>query len=294
MPVSRVFTPGMWAELKELMLARGWSGVDQVEAAWSNDFAQRKIISSFMKDKALGEKRLASMPDRITNTINLADGSVANRPTVINCFGGDMSSVSAWWAEWKRFMFKERINLPSGSSTAPADMLQKIKRSKYPALTAEEEAISIPLQTLAQAIFDAVLVHIVNSVSPGAKWQTLQRQMCDSLNRRKDERTVSILAKTYSEASVIFLQESAAVFVRKIEAHDELGGRYAVGRSSTLDAKRDQNSVLLLRRSFFREDSACHDAADGRRHLNPPIACLNVLTTRPFFRAQPSSTIPRR
>ena len=59
-PVSRVFTPGMWAELKELMLARGWAGVEQVEALWSSDFAQRKIITAFMKDKALGEKRLAS------------------------------------------------------------------------------------------------------------------------------------------------------------------------------------------------------------------------------------------
>ena len=49
----------------------------------------------------------------------------------------------------------------------------------------EEEAISVPLQTLAQAIFDAVLVHIVNSVSPGGKWQRLQQQMCESLNRRK-------------------------------------------------------------------------------------------------------------
>ena len=43
----------------------------------------------------------------------------------------------------------------------------------------------MPLQTLAQAIFDAVLVHIVNSVSPGGKWQRLQQQMCESLNRRK-------------------------------------------------------------------------------------------------------------
>ena len=32
-----------------------------------------------------------------------------------------------------------------------AGMLSKIKRSKYPAITAQEEAISIPLQTLAQA-----------------------------------------------------------------------------------------------------------------------------------------------
>ena len=37
-----------------------------------------------------------------------------------------------------------------GVTTVPAKMLQKIRRSKYPAVTAEEEAISIPLQTLCQ------------------------------------------------------------------------------------------------------------------------------------------------
>ena len=42
------------------------------------------------------------MPDRVTNTINLAGGrGVANRPTVINCFAGDMTSSVRWWANWK-------------------------------------------------------------------------------------------------------------------------------------------------------------------------------------------------
>lgn len=38
-----------------------------------------------MKDGKLGEKRLASMPDRITNTIRTTTGPVY-RPTVINCY----------------------------------------------------------------------------------------------------------------------------------------------------------------------------------------------------------------
>ena len=59
-PVARVFTPQMWTELKDLMTQRGWSGVNEVEALWTSDFSQRRIISGFMKDKALGEKRLAS------------------------------------------------------------------------------------------------------------------------------------------------------------------------------------------------------------------------------------------
>ena len=40
--------------------------------------AGRKIISGFMKDKELGKKRLMSMPDRTTNTINLGGGGTAD------------------------------------------------------------------------------------------------------------------------------------------------------------------------------------------------------------------------
>ena len=37
-----------------------------------------------------------------------------------------------------------------GAATLPANLLQPIKRAKYPALSPEEEAISLPLQTLCQ------------------------------------------------------------------------------------------------------------------------------------------------
>jgi len=254
--VSEVFTPVMFGELKAHMAERSWPGLDDVERLWNDDFSQRKIISGFMKDRALGDKRLASMPDRVTNTINLADGGVANRPTVINCFAGDMSSVPRWWTEWQQFMFIKGLRLPNKSElTVPAAMLGKIKRSKYPAITVAEEVISIPLQTLAQAIFDAVLVHIVNSVSANAKWQRLQQQMCDSLNRRKDERTLAILSRTYSDAKLVFLQETAGVFVGKASRHEELSSRYFIAKAAMLDAKRDQNSIMLLGRSYFREES---------------------------------------
>jgi len=115
-PVSQVFTPAMWAELKVLMTAQGWGGVEETEATgqlpntpctpnpkpldpnpnpnprrhpraltlahtltpnlalslnqamWLQSFGARPIITGFMKDRSLGEKRLTSMPDRVTNT----------------------------------------------------------------------------------------------------------------------------------------------------------------------------------------------------------------------------------
>ena len=93
------------------------------------------------------------MPDRVTNTIRTASGSVM-RPTVINCFsGGDLGSGDAWWANWKAFFFSKKID-----GKPVYELLLPIKRSKYPALSEAEEKISIPLQTLAGAIFDAILV----------------------------------------------------------------------------------------------------------------------------------------
>lgn len=86
LPVREVLTSEMVARLVEAMRARGWVGVEETAAAWDADFSQRRIISGFLKDKTLGSKRLASMPDRVTNTIGLADGTTACRPAVINMY----------------------------------------------------------------------------------------------------------------------------------------------------------------------------------------------------------------
>jgi len=75
--VSEVFTPAMFDELERNMIAVGWDGVAETRQRWESDYKNRKIISQFMKDGELGLKRLASMPDRTTNTVNLANGGNA-------------------------------------------------------------------------------------------------------------------------------------------------------------------------------------------------------------------------
>jgi len=250
-PVSSVFTAEMWAELKALMEAQGWDAA-AVETLWLEDFSQRKIIAGFMKDTSLGEKRFASMPDRVTNTINTADGGKVNRPTVISCFGGDMSSMAAWWREWKTFMFEKPVTVTAKGQTKsqlPAAMLPPIKRAKYPAVTEAEEAISVPLQALCIAIFDAVLVHIVSTASPDGTWLRLKAQMLESLYAKKDGRLMEIMGSTYADADVIFLQEVAGEFVRKLRG-SELNSRYVVAAPDQTSAS-DQNSLLLLSRRYF-------------------------------------------
>jgi hypothetical protein len=75
--VSDVFTQEMFDTLVQQMTNVGWTGIEETKELWESDYKHRNIISGFMKDGELGLKRLASMPDRTTNTVALADGSTA-------------------------------------------------------------------------------------------------------------------------------------------------------------------------------------------------------------------------
>mmetsp|Transcript_18646 Transcript_18646/g.58287 ORF Transcript_18646/g.58287 Transcript_18646/m.58287 type:complete len:571 (-) Transcript_18646:45-1757(-) len=254
-PVSEVFTDAMWGELEAAMTGAGWAGVPDVAAIWNGDFRNRKIVTEFLKDGTLGKKRLASMPDRVTNTIRTASGSVM-RPTVINCFsGGDLGSGDAWWANWKAFFFSKKID-----GKPVYELLLPIKRSKYPALSEAEEKISIPLQTLAGAIFDAILVHMMNAVAPKT-WQPLRAELCAALNSKKDARTAKILETVYGDADVVFLQETAASFGAAAKA-GPLGASYHVVSPASLDPKRDQNSLVLLSRARFPDAARVSELSD--------------------------------
>eukprot|EP00038_Savillea_parva_P010642 m.191668 g.191668 ORF g.191668 m.191668 type:complete len:578 (-) comp18421_c0_seq1:153-1886(-) len=248
-PVHTVFSDTMFAELAARMKKLGWDdkgGVAATEALWQKDFRNRKIIAEFMKDGTLGDKRLASMPDRTTNTILTADGPVY-RPTVINCYGGDLGSIRKWWEQWREFVFNTQVKL--GSDTKPvSDLLIPIKRSKYPALTEAEEKISIPLQTMAGAIFDSILVYIVNKVSPN-HWQGLRKEVCDALNLKKTDHTLGIIATTYVHSHIICLQEVAKEFITTAQ-NDARLQHFVVVTPPEL-GKRDQNSVVLLNGNMF-------------------------------------------
>lgn len=101
--VKEVFTDKMFEELAVQMLKIGWTGVEETRQLWQTDYKNRKIISGFVKDGMLGKKRLASMPDRVTNTIHTSSDESVMRPTVINCFAGDLGTTEAWWSRWLDF-----------------------------------------------------------------------------------------------------------------------------------------------------------------------------------------------
>merc|ERR1711871_822443 len=59
-PVSQVFTQKMFDSLADKMERVGWKGVDEVRERYRSEYANRTIISGFIKDGMIGKKRLAS------------------------------------------------------------------------------------------------------------------------------------------------------------------------------------------------------------------------------------------
>lgn len=251
-PVKNVFTEEMFTKLDARMTKVGWNSV---RSYWEKEFQDRNIVSGFLKDPLLGSKRLASMPDRITNTINVQGGEgQVFRPTVINMYAGDLSTLDKWYAAWETFMFDGKLKIKDKEgvkSKIPYELLQKIKKAKYPDITEQEEKDSLPLQTMCGAIFDAILVHMMNTVatSPDA-WQDLKKTMVENLNKKKVPHTLQILETTYGDADIILLQEVSSSFIDQASA-SKLGKIFHIIAPAELDAVRDQNSVIFLKKELF-------------------------------------------
>jgi len=266
-PVGEVFT--QYEELAQSMSSAGWTGLEAVSQMWKSDLSQRRIVSEFLTDKSLGSKRFVSMPDRITNTINVSNSSQpVCRPTVINQYIGSLGSVQEWWPKWHAFMFQDALEIDvkgKVQTLQPFKMLGKISRAKYPAVTEEEEAISLPLQTLCMAIFDAVLVHIMSQLSPDGHWQTIKKSMVEAMITQKDQRILDILKGACADTDVICLQEVAASFEQKLKA--ALGSMYEIHAPFDADAKRNQNSILLLRRATFSQGAAAEVTSQAKSFM---------------------------
>lgn len=250
-PVRDVFTEDMYTELRQKMASEGWEGLDVVDRHWKDDYGGRKIISGFLKDKSIGDKRLASMPDRLTNTINVETSeSPVCRPTVVNNFCESLASVKEWWPLWRDFFFVTKLQvLVKGASKEkrPCEMLAPINRDKYPAITAEEEKVSVPLQVVCMAIFDAVLVHLMNAVLPKGGWQPIKKSIVDALFSKKSANVLKVLRDACAGADILCLQECAHTFADG----DTFLETYHKVVPGDADPSRAQNSIVLLKKDRF-------------------------------------------
>ena len=180
--VSKVFTPAMFDTLDARLVSLGWKSM---RTYWETEFMNRKIVSDFLKDPTLGSKRLVSMPDRYTNLIRTVNGDTVYRPTIISMFEGDLGTQTKWWTTWQTFMFDTQLDMGGGGTKAVWQILKPIDRSKYPAITEQEETDSLPLQTLSVAIFDAILVNMMNTLSTPDIWQPMKRTLVNNLVKTK-------------------------------------------------------------------------------------------------------------
>jgi hypothetical protein len=269
----------MLNEMIEFMKQAGWSGLEETKAQYHSVYKNKKIVTEFIRDETIGKKRLTSMPDRLTNTIETSSGDIILRPTVINCYSEPLDTLDLWWASWKRFMFLDSISLKAKASSASSsssssstksvkitDIIQPIKRAKYPAITEEEEKISKPLQVMTLAIFDAILVHMMNTLdhqpssatttataaaasastsgsTPALKgsalsttatvgaqpWFQIRNTICEKLNKNKNQRTIEILTSAFYSppaTDIVFLQEVGKTFQSTAKRHERFNALY--------------------------------------------------------------------
>jgi hypothetical protein len=100
------------------------------------------------------------------------------------------------------------------------------------------------------AIFDAILVHMMNTVSPPSVWQDIKKTMVSELIKMKFPHTLQILEQMYMDSDVITLQEVSSSFV-DLMSQSNIGSRFYVVAPGNMDTARDQNSVILLNRITF-------------------------------------------
>jgi len=247
-------------------------------------------VSDFLRDAEIGAKRLCSMPDRVTNTASTALGTTT-RPTVINCYDVPLMNEEEWFERWLEYVFETRVRGVDGTETTMFERFIPIKRAKYPAASEAEEEASIPLQALYLCAFDAALVRVATQAAGSFEgWQKIRAELVDSLVKFKTERTLDVLEKCLlspdeDEAaaaaaaaadgtlSVCFLQEVGASFVEAMRSREGLVSRYDIHCPEEMDAKRDQNSILLVSKSFA-------DGADAVEVTRDVMASLGEASSK--------------
>ena len=265
--ISSIFTENMYKTLRNEFAIQGIGNLDKLDQIWYEDISNRNSISDFMTDISLGKKRLISMPERITSSIRTELGNVTYRPSAITGSREELNTVEQWWSAWIKFMFSTPIRIRGTEHPNVFSRLETIPRAKYPALTAQEEAMSIPLQALCLAVFDAILIHMLSTVAPHS-WQALKQSLHRALHEDKVAACVAVLRRRYADADVIFIQEASDAFAAAAWA--DLGR--LVLRPPRADAKRSQVSLILVHRARFREDTA-RDLTD---HVLAHPACAAV------------------
>eukprot|EP00924_Labyrinthula_sp_SR-Ha-C_P009360 maker-scaffold_2-augustus-gene-21.39-mRNA-1 protein AED:0.14 eAED:0.14 QI:0/0/0.33/1/0.5/0.66/3/84/655 len=234
-PIKKIFSDEMFSSLRyKLQKYFDKDNISEVAKIWFSDLRNKTVISEFLKDGEIGAKRLVSMPDRVSNTFT-AKGKIYYRPSAINCHLGIFDSFESFWEEWLEFVFDEELKTYT--------RFQIISKDKYPKISEKESLISKELQLLYLAIFDSILVYELNHISENIRtWQTVRREICNSLNLHKSKRIINILEKEYTDRDFIFLQEVSPSLILALKMDLKHYTLYEPINPS----KSNQNSVVLV------------------------------------------------
>ena len=123
---------------------------------------------------------------------------------------------------------------------------------KYPSLSIDEESVSVPLQTLILALFDAVLIHSMLFLYPNQShlWHQIRIDTCTHLVWNKSKRAKSILETTYQHVDLLFLQEASAEFVNDMYYNSKFFKALLLPENggAVPDGIRNQNSIVLIKK----------------------------------------------
>jgi len=131
----------------------------------------------------------------------------------------------------------------------PCEFLETMDGAWYK-LTGDEEQASLALQMLLLAIQDAIVVHLMNRVSPDGTWLQVKRSLTVGI-QNKNQRVVQILVDTYAHVDVLCLQEVHVSLIDEMRK-TSLGSSHDFVVSSDAKILRGVNSILLLRKEAFR------------------------------------------
>jgi len=285
-PVSEVFTQEMFEKLDNRITTEAeW---ESMESFWNDDYKNRKIVSGFLKDKILYRKEFVRIPDRMTGTIEVTDNDFGYecRPAVVNRYEGDLSTTEEWYKKWERFMFDHIVAMGGKEIKRPYMILKKVKKSKHPDITEAEEKLTLPLQILCLAIYDAILVHMMNTVSTPEVWQPLKESIVGALSTEKDSNALAVLEQDhYLTNDIITIQEVPNSFLMKIIgclSRSPVGDKFHLHYAYD---KKKVNSAMLLSKERFPSFVKKHEWLMKKvvdsfpEGLSIPDGDLNIVST---------------
>lgn len=192
-PLSEIFPKTLVDNICQLIRGQGWSGEANVRKLY-NSVGNTPVITGILKDKTLGDKRLMSWPDRFTNTVN-TDGTMFYRSSPINA-SLVPHTIEGWWGQWCPHMGLHM------------DRLKPLKKSRYPALTDEEETHSMAYQLFWLAVFDRIQIHIMDNAS--TKWRSIKKVLVETFIKNKDVNVAKLLKNVHGDTDIFCLQEVSA------------------------------------------------------------------------------------